>query len=83
MQCSAVLVTEVANYFLKRGTAVNACLLDCSKSFDKCRFDLLFEKLLQRGVPAVVVRCLIYMYEEQTGYARLAGIWNNQWHRAQ
>ena len=57
-QCSC-LVTEVASYFLKRGTAVNACLLDCSKAFDKCRFDLLFEKLLQRGVPSVVVRCLI------------------------
>ena len=32
IQCSW-LVTEVANYFLKRGTAVNACLLDCSKAF--------------------------------------------------
>jgi hypothetical protein len=71
-QCSW-LVTEVASYFLKRGTAVNACLLDCSKAFDKCRFDLLFEKLLQRGVHGVVVRCLIYMYEEQTGYVKLAG----------
>ena len=35
--------------------------------------DLLFGKLLKRGVPGVVIRCLIYMYEEQTGHVRLAG----------
>ena len=52
---------------------MTACLLDCSKAFDKCRFDLLFDKLLKRGVPAVVVRCLIFMYEEQTGCVKLAG----------
>ena len=67
------LVTEVASYYLRRGTAVSACLLDCSKAFDKCRFDLLFEKLLLRNVPEIVIRCLIFMYEEQTGCVKLAG----------
>ena len=33
-QCSW-LVNEVTTYFMRRGTAVNACLLDCSKAFDK------------------------------------------------
>ena len=64
-QCSW-LVTEVASYYLKRGTAVSACLLDCSKAFDKCKFDLLFEKLVKRDVPAILIRCLVFMYEEQT-----------------
>ena len=71
-QCSW-MVNEVATYFMRRGTAVNACLLDCSKAFDKCRFDKLFEKLISKGFPPVVVRILIFAYEEQTGWVKLAG----------
>ena len=71
-QCSW-LVTEVANYYLKRGTAVAACLLDCSKAFDKCKFDQLFSKLIIKGVPLIVVRVLIFMYEEQTEWVKLGG----------
>ena len=67
------LVNEVATYFMRRGTAVAACLLDCSKAFDKCRFDKLFQKLIQKGLPAVVVRVLIFAYEEQQGWVKLAG----------
>ena len=71
-QCSW-LVNEVTTYFMRRGTAVNACLLDCSKSFDKCRFDKLFSKLISKGLPPIVVRILIFAYEEQTGWVKLAG----------
>ena len=71
-QCSW-LVNEVATYFMRRGTAVNACLLDCSKAFDKCKFDKLFVKLLETGLPPIVVRVLIFAYEEQTAMVMLAG----------
>ena len=71
-QCSWV-VNEVATYFMRRGTAVNACLLDCSKAFDKCLFDKLFEKLLAKGLPAVVIRVLVHVYEEQQGWVKLGG----------
>ena len=71
-QCSW-LVNEVTTYFMRRGTAVSACLLDCSKAFDKCRFDKLFTKLIEKGLPAIVVRVLIFMYEEQTGWVTLSG----------
>ena len=71
-QCSW-LVNEVTTYFMRRGTAVSACLLDCSKAFDKCRFDKLFSKLIEKGLPAIVVRVLIFMYEEQTGWVTLSG----------
>ena len=71
-QCSW-LVSEVATYFMRRGTAVNACLLDCNKAFDKCRYDKLFDKLLGRGLPPIVVRVLIYAYEEQTALVKLGG----------
>ena len=66
-------MNEVTNYFMRRGTAVTACLLDCSKAFDKCRFDKLFSKLIEKGLPAIVVRVLIYIYEEQTGWVTLSG----------
>ena len=71
-QCSW-LVSEVARYYMNRGTAVSACLLDCSKAFDKCRFDLLFSKLIERDFPAILIRCIIFMYEEQTGCVKLGG----------
>ena len=71
-QCSW-LVHEVSNYFMRRGTAVTACLLDCSKAFDKCRFDVLFSKLLKKGLPAIVIRVLIFVYEEQTCCVKLGG----------
>ena len=71
-QCSW-LVHEVSNYFMRRGTAVSACLLDCSKAFDKCRFDVLFTKLIKKGLPAIVVKVLIFVYEEQTCWVKLGG----------
>ena len=57
-QCTWV-VNEVTNYFMRCGTEVNACLLDCSKAFDKVKFDSLFTKLIERGLPPIVVRVYI------------------------
>ena len=42
-------------------------------AFDKYRYDVLFEKLLSQGLPAIVVRALIFIYEEQAGWVKLAG----------
>ena len=67
------LVSEVTTYFMRRGTAVTACLLDCSKAFDKCRFDKLFDKLIAKGLPAIVVRVLVFIYEQQQGWVKLGG----------
>ena len=66
------LVKEVADYYQKRGTPIIGVTLDCSKAFDMCRFDKLFEKLIARSVPAVVVRILIHIYEEQKGFVKLS-----------
>ena len=66
-------MNEVTNYFKRRGTAVTACLLDCSKAFDKCRFDMFFSKLISRGFPPIVVRVLVFIYEEQAGWVKLGG----------
>ena len=68
------LVNEVATYFMRRGTAISACLLDCSKAFDKCRYDKLFTKLIEKGLPSIVVRVLIFMYQEQKGWVKLGSM---------
>ena len=67
------LVSEVASYFLRKGNHPIITLLDCTKAFDKCRFDVLFRKLIDRGLPGVVIRTLIYVYEEQYAWVR----WGN------
>ena len=48
------MVMEVASYFLRKGTPCIVTLLDCTKAFDKRKFDILFGKLVERGLPAVV-----------------------------
>ena len=71
-QCSW-FVNEVASYFVRKGTSCLVTLLDCTKAFDKCKFDILFKKLVERKLPAIVVRALIFVYEEQQAWVR----WGN------
>ena len=63
-QCSW-LVQEVIGYYLKNGSHPIITVLDCSKAFDTCKFSILFGRLLEKGVPAVVVRTFMYIYEQQ------------------
>ena len=51
---------------------VHACFLDLSKAFDKVLYDKLFLKLLDRGIPAIIARVLVFAYEEQQAWVRLA-----------
>ena len=67
------LVNEVTNYYIVQGGSVCGALMDCSMAFNKCLFSKLFQKMLDKGVPALVVRVLAYIYEEQSGCVRMAG----------
>ena len=49
-QCSW-MVTEVASYFLRKGTPCIVTLLDCSKASDMCEFSTLFRKLKEKNLP--------------------------------
>jgi hypothetical protein len=66
-------VSEVANHFLQRGSNPIMTLLDCSKAFDTCKFSILFNKLLDRKVPPIVVRTLIAVYEDQYAWVKWGG----------
>ena len=71
-QCSW-LVTEVVNHFLQMGSNPIMTLLDCSKAFDTCKFNILFTKLIDRKVPAIVVRTLMAVYEHQYAWVKWGG----------
>ena len=45
-------------------------VLDCTKAFDLCKFSTLFERVLAKGVPPVVVRCLAFMYMQQHAWVK-------------
>ena len=40
-----------------------------TQAFDKCRFDILFSKL-ETGLPAIIVRTLIFVCEQQYAWVR-------------
>ena len=63
-QCSW-LVQEVIGYYLRNGSHPVITVLDCSKAFDTCKFSILFERLLEKGLPPIVVRAFMYTYQQQ------------------
>ena len=69
VQCSW-MVQEVANYYIRHGSSPIVTLLDCSKAFDMCKYDIMFTKLLDKGLPAIVVRSLVYVYEYQYAWVK-------------
>ena len=56
---------QVIDYYNSKGSPVFICYLDASKAFDRINFWILFKKLLDRGLPNIVVRILIYWYCNQ------------------
>ena len=64
------MVTEVVQHLLRCGTNPIVTVLDCTKAFDLCKFSILFNRILESGVPPIVVRCLMSMYEDQHGWVR-------------
>lgn len=68
--CSLTL-KEVINYYLNNNSNVYACFVDASKAFDKVRHDKLFEILVERGMPDVILRMMLDMYTRQ----QLRAVW--------
>ena len=67
--CSWV-VYETIDQFIRNGSLVYGCLLDCTKAFDTIKHSILFEKLLEAKVPPIVVRLLISIYRRQMANVR-------------
>ena len=75
--CTMALKEVVKIYSLRRGQ-VYCCLLDASKTFDWVRFDKLFQMLLQRNLPARIIRLLLDMYSRQRNRTVWEGCFSQQ-----
>ena len=69
--CTGVLKAVVSRY-LREGSVVYGCLTDALKAFDTVDHNILFEKLLMRGLPSPVLHFLFGWYQSQ----RLRIRWN-------
>lgn len=65
LQCTWA-VQETVSHYLRNGSEIFACLLDFSKAFDKVNFEKLFKKLMERKIPFIILRLLLYIYINQT-----------------
>jgi len=61
-----VTMKEVIRHYIRNGSSVYSCLIDASKAFDRVRVDKLFQLLINRKVPAEVLRVLYDLYARQT-----------------
>ena len=67
------LAVETVSYFLRNGTEVYTCLMDMSKAFDTVQHSHLFEKLLNQGLPVIIVRYILVSYKYQKANVRWNG----------
>lgn len=64
---------QISDYYVDLGSPMYLCFLDASKAFDKINHWILFNKLIDRKFPVLIVRLLVYWYSYQKFYLR----WNN------
>ena len=64
--------------YLRNGSEVYGCLMDCTKAFDTVQHSLLFKKMLDMKIPMIIVRLLIYIYRKQTADVRWNGIFSKE-----
>ena len=65
---------ETIDHYLRNGSVVYGVLMDCTKAFDTVQHSKLFQKLLETGLPPVVVRLMICIYQRQLANVR----WKNE-----
>lgn len=68
------MAVETISYFLRNGSEVYTCMMDMSKAFDTVKHSVLFETLLEQGMPCIIVRYLLICYQMQQANVK----WRNE-----
>jgi len=62
---TALCIGSIKNFvskFVHNGSSVIGCFLDASKDFDHVNHDILFSKLMERGIPPILNHFLLSWY---------------------
>ena len=70
-----LMVKEIVNYYLTNDSEVYSCCVDLRKAFDRVQHDMLFQLLVDRKIPALILRIILDMYECQS----MRTVWNNSY----
>ena len=68
------LAVETISHFLRNGSEIFGCLMDMSKAFDRVQHSHLFMKLLDQGMPPIIVRFVLVSYKRQSANVRWNGV---------
>ena len=60
------LVKNISAHYMTHGSPVYSCLFDANKAFDLVDHSLLFQQLLDRNTPGLLVHFLITWYSSQS-----------------
>ena len=76
---SAFILKETVFNYCKGNSCVYACFLDISKAFDSIDHGILIEKLLQMGIPEMIVDLIKYWYSNQYVKVRYNSNYSGEW----
>lgn len=71
-ECAILSLKHTVRYYTERSTPVYAAFLDLSRAFDLVRYDILWCKMREAGVPDAITNVFQYWYGHQTNYVRWA-----------
>ena len=75
--CTA-LVKQIADHYISKGGAMFSCLLDATKAYPRLKYDKLFNILMEKDIPPLILRSIINMYVNQELKAEWSGKYSNE-----
>ncbi len=71
--CTAIL-KETISHYMKHNSEVYVCLLDAFKAFDRVKCGKIIQLLLDRKLPALIIRLILDGYARQRIYVQWNGV---------